>query len=38
MSKFQLIYFPMAGRAEALRFAMHFGGLEFEDVKISFQG
>ena len=38
MSKLKLIYFPFGGRAEATRFALYLGGVEFEDVRITFPG
>ncbi|DBA02507.1 TPA: hypothetical protein N0F65_010979, partial [Lagenidium giganteum] len=34
--KLKVIYFPMAGRAEAIRLALHIGGIPFEDQRVPF--
>lgn len=34
-STYKLIYFPIKALAEPLRFLLSYGGLEFEDVRIS---
>lgn len=31
----QLIYFDIKGLAEGCRYILHYGGLEFEDVRVS---
>eukprot|EP01091_Cochliopodium_minus_P003468 TRINITY_DN1336_c0_g1_i1.p1 TRINITY_DN1336_c0_g1~~TRINITY_DN1336_c0_g1_i1.p1 ORF type:complete len:229 (-),score=72.28 TRINITY_DN1336_c0_g1_i1:22-657(-) len=36
-NKLVLQYFPMGGRAEAIRFALFVGGVEFEDLRLPFQ-
>jgi len=36
--KIHLLYFPAAGRAEAIRVAAHIGGVDFVDETVDFQG
>ena len=35
MASIKLIYFDIPGRAEAIRIALHSGGVKFEDSRIS---
>jgi len=35
-SKLKLVYFPIAGRGESIRLALHVGGIAFDDHRITF--
>lgn len=37
MALITLIYFTVAGRAEAIRLALVLGGIEFEDKRLTFE-
>jgi glutathione S-transferase len=35
MPQYKLTYFPLRAKAEAIRLALHYKGIPFEDVKVT---